>query len=245
MGSTPEEIEGQPAWSVATNELPRHPVTISYRFALAATPVTVGQYRAFITASGYAPEPGCVYFEAGKVDPRPTLSWADPGFPQGDDHPVACVSAVDADAYAAWLAAETGKPYRLPSEAEFEYAVRAGSQTVFPDGDTLAPDAGNYGAKPGERFTTPVGSYAANRFGLYDMLGNVFEWQADCYHDSYEGAPADGSAWLGDEIDCAIRILRGGAYSSAAASLRSANRDQNQGEMRMPFYGFRVALTVE
>jgi serine/threonine-protein kinase PpkA len=162
------------------------------------------------------------------------------------------VSWGDAQAYAAWLSRRTGKPYRLPSEAEWEYAARAGSTTARPWGPELTRDRANYGAEaccaPAAvgadkwRFTSPVGAFPANRFGLYDMIGNVWQWVEDCGHDRYDGAPADGSAWvLGD---CRTRMVRGGAWFQAPDSERSAARAADDAGFRIADIGFRVARSL-
>jgi formylglycine-generating enzyme required for sulfatase activity len=130
----------------------------------------------------------------GDCDSRVT----DSGFGRGR-HPVINVSWDDAQRYAAWLSRMTGKPYRLLSEAEFEYAARAGTRTVYPWGDELGKDnanCGDCGSTWDNRQPSPVGSFAANRFGLHDLHGNVWQWVEDCYHGDYEGAPQDGSAWV-------------------------------------------------
>ncbi len=138
-----------------------------------------------------------------EVRVRENASWRAPGFEQADRHPAVCVSWRDAQAYVAWLSAETGERYRLPSEAEWERAARAGTETqrYWGDGeaDQCAYENGRTGG-PGGRcedgmtYTAPVGSYAANGFGLFDLLGNVREWVEDCWHDDYAGAPDDGGA---------------------------------------------------
>ena len=134
--------------------------------------------------------------------------------------------AEDAQRYVVWLSGVTSRPYRLLTEAEYEYAVRAGTQTAYPWGDEIAKDKANcFGCDSDSRWnqqTAPVGSFAANPFGLYDMVGNVWEWVEDCYHYTYEGAPTDGSAWTFS--DCDERALRGASWSNGPYDLRSALR---------------------
>ena len=246
--SWPDEISG------LVDEQPRHSVTLAQRFALGRAPVTVGEFRAFVRATGYAEAKGCNVWENRQVIAFPDRNWSTPGFAQTREHPVVCVSWHDASAYAAWLARRTGKAYRLPTEAEWEYAARAGTVSFFYSGDTLGFERANLGGGPfvggvmqgKDRWlnTSPVGAFDANPWGLWDMAGNVYQWVADCPAPSYEGASSDGSARSGDTAACKRRMLRGGAWNSKAVSARSANRDANEATMRMPFYGFRLALTL-
>jgi formylglycine-generating enzyme required for sulfatase activity len=167
-----------------------------------------------------------------------------------------------AKAYVAWLGKRTGKAYRLLSEAEFEYAARAGTTTQYPFGNdpnklcrygngadlTLKGEplfsnwTGLFTCKDGYSFTAPVGSFLPNAFGLFDMSGNVWEWVEDCYHSAYDGAPLDGSAWTSG--DCRLRLVRGGAWNRVAASFRSAYRAWNEIKYRNYSYGFRVARAL-
>jgi formylglycine-generating enzyme required for sulfatase activity len=150
------------------------------------------------------------------------------------------VSWEDAKVYVEWLAGETGQPYRLLSEAEWEYACRAGTTTRYWWGDEITPENANYGENLGR--TTEVGTYRANPWGLYDMHGNVWEWVEDCSNDSYEGAPEDGSAWT--RGDCTRRVLRGGSWSNKIRDLRSANRFAVRLGEWVNDFGFRVARTL-
>lgn len=136
--------------------------------------------------------------------------------------PVINVAWDDAQQYAAWLSRTTGKPYRLLSEAEFEYVARAGTLTAYPWGDEIGKNNANCagcGSKWDSMQPSPVGSFAPNRFGLYDMHGNAWRWLQDCYHDSYKGAPSDGSAWTAGE--CARRVVRGGEWDGGPEGLRA------------------------
>ena len=207
---------------------------------------------------------GFIYADptARGVEPQKVTSWRSPGLAQAqaDPHPVLCVSWNDARAYAQWLSKKTGKRYRLPTESEWEYAARAGSTTSRHWGDD--PDQAcrfanvadqsrfqtwGFGQKhectDGHYFTAPAGGYAANRFGLYDMLGNVWEWTEDCWNASYAGAPSHGAAWLTG--DCAQRVCRGGSWSTAPRFARSAARHKNPVEYRDNLTGFRLARTLE
>ena len=243
---------------------PRHRVTVD-RFALGVHEVTRSEYEAFATATamGRGAGGGC---GAHRGDRRYSVeysegSWRSPGFAQSGDHPVVCVNWEDAHAYARWLSAETGQGYRLPSEAEWEYAARAGTTTFRYWGD--APDdgcayengldktyrgyfdeGGMMDCTDGVIWTSPVGAYEPNAFGLHDMLGNASEWTADCWHDDYEGAPRDGSAWTRGG-DCGRREVRGGSWGHAPSFLRSDRRGWILASTRDNGFGFRVARTLD
>jgi formylglycine-generating enzyme required for sulfatase activity len=151
------------------------------------------------------------------------------------------VSWHDAVAYTRWLSKKTGQKYRLPSEAQWEYAARAGSVYSYWWSDPETTNHANCfdcGSRWDGEQTAPVASFPANRFGLYDMSGNVQEWTEDCYHSSYAGAPVDGGAWVSS--NCTQRVVRGGAYSSPLDSLRSAKRGQLSQDTRLDNLGFRV-----
>jgi formylglycine-generating enzyme required for sulfatase activity len=222
-------------------ESPQHPVNVK-PFFLGKYPVTQAQWQAVAKLSKVNRE----------LDPDPS------GF-KGADRPVEQVSWHDAVEFCARLSKQTGREYRLPSEAEWEYACRAGTTTPFHFGETITTDLANYrgtdfeykgtvyrgfygsGSK-GEfrQQTTPVGSFGvANAFGLYDMHGNVWEWCADHWHDNYEGAPSDGSAWLSDN-DNHSRLLRGGSWSSRPVLCRSACRSNYSPDNWVILNGFRV-----
>jgi formylglycine-generating enzyme required for sulfatase activity/CRP-like cAMP-binding protein/chromosome segregation ATPase len=158
------------------------------------------------------------------------------------DQPVINVSWHDATAYAEWLSTQTGEQYRLPSEAEWEYAARAGTEGNYWWDDDIKPapaNCFNCGSRWDGARTAPVGQFAANGFGLLDMAGNVQEWTADCYFDSYQNAPVDGSAWTSPL--CTLRSVRGGSYTSPLKALRNANRGQLEQDTRLDNLGFRVA----
>jgi formylglycine-generating enzyme required for sulfatase activity len=163
------------------------------------------------------------------------------------------VSWNDAQAYVKWLSQQTGKHYRLPTEAEWEYAARAGTDTAYPWGNKASHDFANYGkdqccdglasGKDKWVYTSPVGSFPANPFGLYDMNGNVFQWVEDCYADSYKDAPVDGTA---RPVVCdanASRVLRGGSWTNFPGILRSAYRNYYTPDYRLYDVGFRAART--
>lgn len=215
-------------------ELPQHWVGIDKPVAMGRYPVTVGEWRDFVRATGWR--------QSGEVN------WEAPGFPQTDAHPVVGINWHDAQEYVRWLLEATGRRYRLPSEAEWEYACRAGTRTAFSFGDTIAASQANYdgsftynGGERGEyrRGTTPAGMFPPNPWGLFDMHGNVWEWVQDVVHDNYEGAPLDGSAWE-EGGDQARRILRGGSWLYNPRYLRSALRNGFSAALSNDIVGFRV-----
>ncbi len=245
MGSSPDDqawavSHGATASSVA-DEAPPHAVSVR-SFALGVYDVTRAEYAAFVRDTGHPSSDGCA--ETSMPGARMTsASWRDPGFAQTDRDPVVCVSWYDATAYAAWLTTKTHAAYRLPSEAEWEYAARANTRTRFWWGDDDGPAATHawYAANAGAH-THPVGAQPANPFGLHDIVGNVWQWTGDCYADSYAGAPSDGvaRAWI---ADC-MRVDRGSAWTYAAWLLRSATRERNPPGYRDAIMGFRVAKSL-
>jgi formylglycine-generating enzyme required for sulfatase activity len=250
-------------------ERPQRNVRFERGLAMSRTEVTVGEFRRFIAATrhraravrrGYS----TAYDErSGNLVRRGGIDWSSDyaGRPARDDLPVVHVSVKDATAYAQWLSERSGQRYRLPSEAEFEYALRAGSQTRYPWGDASPPDrSGNYTggldvSPSGRRWQNAfpgygddswgpatVGSYLPNRYGLHDLAGNVSEWVADCWHESYRRAPADGSAWVNP--GCRIRVMRGGSWASSPAQTRSAWRLGNGADNTSARTGFRVVREI-
>jgi formylglycine-generating enzyme required for sulfatase activity len=211
------------------SERTRHEVTIAKPFAVSKFAVTFDEWDACVGQGDCAKAVG------------------DSGWGRGR-RPVINVSWNDAQTYVKWLVKATGKPYRLLSEAEYEYAARAGSMTAYPWGDDIKLDGqamGNCngcGSQWDGKETAPVGSFAANRFGLYDMVGNAFEWTEDCKNQSYQGAPADGSPWTSG--NCKLRVVRGGSWLDSPAGLRPANRIGDSPGFRVNLVGFRVARTL-
>ena len=155
------------------------------------------------------------------------------------------VSWNDSVAFVKWLSEKTGKPYRLPSEAEWEYAARAGTTTRYPWGDDPGENRANFhdsGSRWSGEQTSPVGSFEPNAFGLYDMIGNVWEWLQDCWNDSYKGAPRDGRAW--ESGDCGLRVVRGGSWYDNPGNARVASRVRIEPTIRVSDLGFRLARTL-
>lgn len=203
-------------------ERPAHRVSLAHPFALAKHPVTVAEFRAF--APGHAPAD-------------------DPAWPVVD------VNWRDAQAYCAWLRRETGEIYRLPSEAEWEYACRAGTTGPFATGAEITADDANFlydetGARVGPGHRVAVGSYPPNAFGLHDTHGNVCEWVADAWHPNYDGAPVDGRARPATP-HTPRRVIRGGGWDHLPRLLRCAGRDALPETARRDNVGFRVARTLE
>ncbi|WP_179736354.1 MULTISPECIES: SUMF1/EgtB/PvdO family nonheme iron enzyme [unclassified Bradyrhizobium] len=200
-------------------ERPVHQVTVK-PFSIGKYPVTVQEWNECAAAKA------CGFTATGK-----------------DDAPIGNVSWTDAQQYAAWLAQATKKPYRLPSEAEWEYAARGGTQSKYWWGDKLQPgmagckDCGDLAAEQPAK----VGSFKPNPFGLHDMGGGIDQWVEDCWHRTYQGAPTDGSAWGGG--DCSSHVLRSGSWKNDARYVRPSNRDGYDTNVRYPTHGFRVALS--
>ena len=243
------------------DEGPVHQVNIT-SFALGRTEITRGQFAEFVKSSGYITGDRCWTLENGKYEERSGRNWREPGYPQDDKHPVACINWNDALAYAAWISQKTGKQYRLPTEAEWEYAARGNTNTArywgdnpdeacaYANGADQTAQATIKGATSwsvhrcmdGFVYSAPVGSFKANAFGLYDMLGNVWNWTEDSYHDSYNGAPTDGSAWQGDGKN---RVLRGGSWNNSPRNVRAAVRYASNPDVRFSIFGFRLARTLK
>jgi formylglycine-generating enzyme required for sulfatase activity/class 3 adenylate cyclase len=202
------------------SEKPIHQITIK-PFAISKYPITVREWNECAAAKA------CTFTATGK-----------------DDAPVTNVSWSDAKQFVAWLAGTTQKPYRLPSEAEWEYAARGGTQTKYWWGDQLQPGIANCKNCTDAAAEQPVkvGSFKPNPFGLYDMGGGVDQWVEDCWHKTYQGAPSDGSPWAAG--DCSSHVIRSGSWKNDARYVRPANRDSYDTNVRYPTHGFRVALSL-
>lgn len=203
-------------------EQPVHHVAIPKPFAIGRREVTFAEWDR------------CVAAGACKISP-PDQGWG------REDRPVIGVSWDDAIDFTKWLSRQTGQTYRLPSEAEWEYAARAGTTSAYwwgKDAGAGHAQCEDCGGKPGNQ-TVPVGSFRPNAFGLYDTAGNAAEWVQDCWNASYRGAPSDGSAWISG--DCALRVLRGGSFASKAIAIRSAARFRYDEDIRYYANGLRVA----
>jgi formylglycine-generating enzyme required for sulfatase activity len=260
-----DEREGLPI-RLRGHAAPQRGVTFSRAFWLGRSAVTRGQFAAFVNDAGYPSPPAAFTFEPDALGnwiwrERPERSWRSPGFDQTDRHPVTCISRADAIAYIDWLNCRTRGGYRLPSEAEWEYAARAGSMSVRYWGDTLTDthryanigdqtlrrrlgkSAANLWVTDGDDgypFTAPAGSFQPNAFGLFDMLGNVWEWCADAWHETYDGAPDDGSPWTTAQ-EQAGGIVRGGSWLNDPRVVRAAYRHEEHPARRGSDIGFRLA----
>jgi formylglycine-generating enzyme required for sulfatase activity len=218
MGSPATEADRSP------NEGPQHEVTIAKPFAVGRTEVTFAQWDSCVAAGA-------------------CRKLGDNAWGRGD-RPVINVGWSDAVQYVEWLARTTGKPYRLLSEAEWEYAARAGTTTRFSFGDDDSKlDRYGWYFKNSDRKTQPVGSKTANGFGLYDMHGNVYEWVADPWHENYENAPSDGSVWGNNPVPNR-HVARSGSWYFDAKALRSASRVGPPSNLQDGNVGLRVARTL-
>jgi formylglycine-generating enzyme required for sulfatase activity len=228
MGSPQDEL------ARAYDEGPQHQVTIR-AFALSQTEVTFEEYDRFSN-------------DTNRMPLRDDAGWG------RATRPVINVNWRDATAYAEWLSQQTGESYRLPTEAEWEYAARAGTTTPFYTGKCISVQQANFDDSKGDAYpgcpvsnqalqkTQPVGVFPANQFGLHDMQGNVYEWVQDCKHEDYSRAPTDGSAWLErGGGNCARRVARGGAWDSSVLPMRSAIRDWSYDGAARDLLGFRLA----
>jgi len=264
---------GRERFAELVDEAPVHKVRITRPFYLGQHEVTVGQFRRFVEASGYQPESEVDgtggYGYNPDYDPEksergdafegrnPKYSWRNPGFKQGDDHPVVNVTWNDAVAMGKWLSEKEGEKYRLPTEAEWEYACRAGTRTRYHSGNdpqsllkvanTFAADTKMYWPQwkqyaleggDGFEFTAPVGSFAPNALGLYDMHGNAWEWVADWYDDNYY-AKSPGYDPLGPSSG-RVRVRRGGSWHTWSFYARSSYRNWNSPETRYTLVGMRL-----
>lgn len=227
-------------------EGPEHRVTIARPLAMAVHLVTRGEWRRFVRATGRKDPEACRIYDVSFADHDLVRvygkNWRRPHFAQTDKHPVVCVTWDDARAYAEWVNRQMGAPggvglYRLPTEAEWEYAARAGTTTPYYWGSEISRAQANYGpetlpfapvASGADRwkYTSPVGAFPANPFGLHDMAGNVWQFTLDCWHETYEGAPIDGSARADGKCD--ERAVRGGSWFKVPAGERTAMRGQGK-----------------
>jgi formylglycine-generating enzyme required for sulfatase activity len=260
MGSSTEEttrdLESVPseeiplARSSMAMEHPQHAVNIGRSFAVGKYPVTRGEFAVFVQETGYSIHGSCTLFANHTYKEQAEAGWQNPGFTQTDGDPVVCVNWLDARAYLTWLngklrggaSIKSDGPYRMPSEAQWEYAARAGTRTQRWWGNSIGAgnaDCDGCGSQWDKKRTAPVGSFQISPFGLSDMLGNAWHWTEDCWNESYAGAPGDGSAWTTGK--CELRTIRGGGWPNLAWILRSADRSRADPNRRANYLGFRVA----
>lgn len=268
MGSSEAEIEAATKLYPKTDaawfkrEGPEHEVTIHRPFGVSETHVTRAQFAAFVAATGYKTDGGCLIWEKTEFKPNADRSWRNPGFDQDDTHPVVCVNLADAQAYIAWLSKETSAPYRLLTEAEAEYAIRGTATTVRQPryffgnetqdlcqyanaADAVAAAKYNWDVKAvapcndGYAATAPGGQYPPNAFGIRDAHGNAGTLTQDCFTENYAAAPRDGSAVTFG--NCDFRMVRGGSWNFSPEYVRAAYRDWLKVGLRIEKVGFRVA----
>lgn len=251
---------GSPAGETgrSADEGPVHSVDVR-SFALGKHEVTRGEFRRFVRDTGRQVS-GCYEYDGKEWKLNGSKGWENPGYSQSDDHPVVCVSWDDAQAYVQWLSRRSGQSYRLSTEAEWEYAARAGARGMryWGDGEREACQYSNVADQAAKRKnsgwtifdcddgygeTAPVGSYRENGFRLKDMLGNVWEWTEDCWHENYDGAPTNESAWTTGG-DCSRRVVRGGVWGFGPAYVRLAKRNWIPSTFRFNYLGFRLARTL-
>lgn len=272
MGGTLEEQdrEGVPA-QARPYELPQHRVNITQPFAMASYETTVAQFQQFQKETGWEVQ-GCRSWEVrdGEFNMwyRKDLNPSNPGFTQTAQDPVVCVRREDGQAFAEWLSKKTGKTYRLPTEAEWEYAARAGSSSTFfwgndPEHDQACKYANvldvsttttetntaawrAFNCNDGYAYTAPVGSFLPNAFGLYDVLANAREWVDDCWHANYQGAPTTQVRWGAENNGlCNFPVLRGGAWIYNVHNVRTAYRNAYySSQARSTMWGFRVVRDI-
>ncbi|MEP7236563.1 MAG: formylglycine-generating enzyme family protein [Ferruginibacter sp.] len=273
MGAKENEPNSYP------EEKPQRQVSIK-QFACGKFDITKKQWAVFVKETNRPATGGCAWSGlpdslSKPWDPNPAANWNHIGFVQDSSHPVVCITWYDAQEYVQWLSAKTGFNYRLLTEAEWEYSVRAGTTTTYYWGDNASHEYANYGADTGwgtvaakgrDKWlhTSPVGSFPSNAFGLYDMAGNVLQYLEDCFKNSYNGLPLDGSAYKADSIlnmtgdlaamngtkACDYRMVRGGDFGDPPGMLRSAFRNWAPGPgATLKTYSssglsFRVARTL-
>jgi len=231
MGTPDDEVGREP------DEGPMHAVTFAKPFAMSRFQITAGEWDSYIRQTG-------VKIADGDTRPGRECIASKPRYPQSPRQPAVCMDMDDIKHYVAWLSKKTGQPYRMVSEAQREYAARAGSSGPFPfpfdegKGYSIAEHANTYGPADGYSFSSPAGSYPPNAFGMYDMHGNVYERVADCEHPNYVGAPTDGSAWV--EPNCESYQIRGNDWGEAPVFSRSGNRNNIYPQTRGDWIGFRV-----
>ena len=249
MGMSDQKL----AKDMQAREQLQHSVNIGKSFAVSEFMITRMQFSAFVHATGYTTDK-CMLWTAPRITYLNKNGWDRPGFDQGDQEPVVCVSLNDAHAYVNWINVTIkndrqngiSAPYRLLSESELEYVTRAGSGAIRWWGNAFRLNMAkckDCGAFDDIHQTVPVGQFAANAFGVFDALGNVWERTEDCSFPSHVGAPADGSAR--DSGDCAKRVIKGGSWDSARWVLRSAVRAMSYAEHGSNNIGFRVAVAIQ
>ncbi|UCG73536.1 MAG: SUMF1/EgtB/PvdO family nonheme iron enzyme [Chromatiales bacterium] len=263
MGSTPEETSraGVPD-SRAPNEHPPVPVTVERPFAIGRYEVTIGDFRQFADDTGFVAQPGCFGLNGRVWAMDPAATWSAPGYPVTDDYPAACLTAGDYQQYLDWLSKKTGATYRLPTEAEWEYVARLGSEDPprnFLPGDEDACGLVNaadrqfsrnfdgewpaFECDDGFPITSPVGRLPANKLGMYDVLGNTAEITADCFVTGHAGRAADATARVAKP--CSALVFKGGSWAAEPSFLRPAFRVAATPNVRGNGFGLRVVRELD
>jgi formylglycine-generating enzyme required for sulfatase activity len=244
-------------------ETPIRHITIAYRFAVAQTPVTQAQFSRFIAATHHVTAKGCGIIGAGGYRLEGDADWRNPGYgrPPRDDEPVVCVSWLDAKAYVGWLSRQTRHRYRLLSESEWEYVARAGTNSRYVWGDDpegACKHANLYdqsalklnmpyaaaNCSDGYEGVAPVASFPPNAFGVYDMIGNVWQWVEDCYLYEYPAWPVDGAP-VEVLSACPLRSIRGGSWGTRVDRLRPSWRGRDPESRMNILFGFRIARDMD
>ncbi|MGC5702145.1 formylglycine-generating enzyme family protein [Pseudomonas sp. NFXW11] len=235
MGTPEDEVGREP------DEGPMHEVTFAKPFAMSRFQITAAEWDSYLRQTG-------VKIPDGDARPGRECIASKPRYAQGPRQPAVCMNFPEVQAYVAWLSQKTGHSYQMVSESQREYAARAGSSGPFPfpfdesKDYSIAKHANTYGPADGYSYSSPVGSYPPNAFGMYDMHGNVYEWIADCEHPNYVGAPSDGSAWV--EAGCESLQIRGNDWGEAPVFSRSGNRNSIYPNARGDWIGFRVVRAL-
>ena len=257
MGSTPEETAAAHVRSDrAAAEQPRHEVQIGYPFAISRYELTVREFSVFARETGFTAA-GCLVLDGKIWRMEPKADWQLPGFPVTGQHPATCLSYNDFQKYLDWLSARTGKRYRFPTEAEWEYVANSSTGSTNQCRRLNAADKSFHKAFPranwpqadcddGVSVAGPVGRYAANSLGVHDMAGNQAEFVGDCYAPIHDNAPIDGSARKVKPAICALRIVKGGSWAAEPGMVRPAVRMAMPMDVRGNGHGLRVVreLTV-
>jgi formylglycine-generating enzyme required for sulfatase activity len=262
MGSTETETKaaGLAAERAAT-ERPQHLVTIARGFAIGRKEISVGEFAVYAEQTGFSGK-GCWGLVGGAWQQDPAADWRDPGFEVTDASPAVCLSRDDFAGYLAWLSKRTGHRYRLPSEAEWEYAAQLGdpARRIVATGDAAACGALNgadaslraaigkpwpsFDCDDGHPWTAPIGSFPANALGMHDVFGNVAEFTADCYLPNHLGAPGDGSVRVTGPA-CAVLTVKGGSWAGEPAFFRPAFRVTATPQVRGTGFGARVVRELD
>jgi formylglycine-generating enzyme required for sulfatase activity len=253
-------VMGAEAGEEGRYEGPEHAVAIARSFAIARDPITVAQFRTFVTATGYKAATDCIVPRNGTYEKVPGSDWRDPamGRPPKDDEPVVCINWNDAQAYVKWLAKTSGKPYRMLTEAEWEYVAKDRKRTRFPWGDNPADACANANlmdasvpaaqrvegaaqtCSDGYAALAPVGKFKANSFGVNEMVGNVWTWVQDCYVMPYpKDTPTDGSAY--ETPACERRSVRGASWGTNVTRARPTFRGRDPVDRLSGLFSLRVA----